>query len=232
VEGPAWCEDLARAAAADGRAVVVAGQGNHEPPPGGAWLDDAVLGPWAPLGPAAGVLRAWLGLDAAALRDGALAMLERCTGSTLMENPARALAVGVRCAREAGAPRTLHFVQDSASEAVARWAARAWAPGTVAWVGDDDALEEARSSGDTTLLLWDPEPGRGGDGETASWIARREGLPLLRVGFPPLEGSALGAVLGLLAPVIAWDGVPTLEGRWETARSRVRASVDASGSVG
>lgn len=227
LEGPAWADRVAEWAVEQGRAVAVAGPGDHEAPPGGWWLSDPVAGDgrFGVLGLAAAVCAAWAGVDVEGLFAGARDMAEACERAALFENPAYTLALATIFAeRDLGATVPAHLVASGRMGAFSEWVARLWgailcdavhvegvvrhsgAVGVPGVVGDEELLQAlVLGPRDKLVTLWDPTEATNGPlAQEAAAQARafqdlleRENVPYVRVRLPGLDARSLGAAVFL-----------------------------------
>lgn len=227
LEGPGWADRVAEWAVEQGRAVAVAGPGEHEAPPGGWWLSDPVAGDgrFGGLGLAAAVCAAWAGVDVEGLFAGARDMEAACERAALFENPAYTLALAtVFAERDLGTTVPAHLVASGRMAAFAEWVARLWgavlcdavpvegvvrhsgAVGVPGVVGDEELLQAlVLGPRDKLVTLWDPTEAVGGplSQEAAAQVRafqdllERENVPYVRVRLPGLDARSLGAAVFL-----------------------------------
>ncbi len=97
IEGPAWVDEVAEEAARAKLRVVMAGAGSHEPPPKGAWVDDARAGDgrFVGFGPTAATVLAWAGVDPAAWAAGLAEGQGSCLRTALFDNVAWSVAAAL-----------------------------------------------------------------------------------------------------------------------------------------
>lgn len=221
LEGPAWADALAEEAVGRGRAVAIAGEGDHEAPPEGWWVSDPTAGDgrFGALGMASLLAAAACGVDVRALLDGARAMAASCERSALFENPAYSLAMALLVvAKDAGAATPVHLVPTTRLQPFAEWAGRTWGAvlcgaqvvegvrqrlggqGLGGTLGDEE-LHQSLLAGtrDKAVVLWDVEGvapfAAASRAFRAVWA--REQLPLVRVRLPGLDARTLGASVTL-----------------------------------
>ncbi len=223
LEGPPWADRVAEWAVESGRAVAVAGPGDHPAPPSGWWISDPVAGDgrFAPLGAAAAVVASWAGVDIDVLHAGAQEMSATCARSALFENPAYTYALATVFAdRDLGAGVPAHLVGAGRLDAFGAWLTRVWAAvlcaavpgdGTVRHTGaagihgivGDEELCEALLLGprDKLVTVWDPTEldGSAVSAEAVNQVRalvdllERENVPYLRVRLPGFNAYSLGA---------------------------------------
>lgn len=213
--GPDWVPDTVDALLATGARVIVAGPPSDEPvepPPGGAWLDDASAGDgrFGALGASAFAAALLAGIDAEAAWSGAQAARAVLAERGAAEHPAYAWALGlVGLVEELGAADAVHLHADPALAELAGWAAasfgsmlagsvdgdaayrrvggRMWA----APLGDEEVAEMLYAgAGGVHVVLWE----RDGDprAEAEAQRATRRGVPLIRVRLGDLGAGTLG----------------------------------------
>lgn len=233
LEGAPWTDAVAEWAVAQGETVAVAGEGSHEPPPGGWWIPDDTAGDgrWSASGATAQFVAAWCGADASGLRAGA-ASAATSHAAPFLENPAAVLAViGTRGAELLGTSGLVSVNVHPALAPLAAWFAAAWhgstarasaAAGSAMATGpasfgqvDDELLLEALIAGarDRLCVAWDaPMSSVLPDGSALSGSATarafvdlcaRASVPRIAAVLPGLDATSIGAALAFAEHVCA-----------------------------
>lgn len=181
LEGPRWADAVAEWAVARGRAVAMAGEGEHTAPPGGWWISDASAGDgrFGALGVASLLCAVWAGVDVPGLLAGARDMAIVCGRAALLENPAYSLALAtVAIEQDLSLHVPVHLASTARLAFFAQWFGRMWgavrsatrvvqgvrqhqgSAGISGLLGDEE-LHEALLAGvrDKFAIVWDVEPG-------------------------------------------------------------------------